>query len=109
MEREDRRRLVFGDRYVLDDLPTEVLEEALPWIDVVAVQPSEARFERDAFERIFRIARKPILISDHSRSVLTKSLSASDAARADDDYLAAAFERPYIVGYHREYRDLIRP
>ena len=109
MEREDRRRLVFGDRYVLDDLPTEVLEEALPWIDVVAVQPSEARFERDAFERTYRIARKPILISDHSCSVLTKSLSESDAARAYDDYLSAAFERPYIVGYHREYRDLIRP
>jgi hypothetical protein len=66
MEREDRRRLVFGDRYLLDDLPTEVLEEAIPWIDVVAVQPSGARFERDAFERLYRIARKPILISDHA-------------------------------------------
>jgi len=108
MEREDRRRLVFGDRYMLDDLPTEVLEEAIPWIDVVAVQPSGARFERDAFERIYRIARKPILISDHASSFLTESVSESDAARAYDDYLSAAFERPYIVGYHREYRDLIR-
>ena len=90
MEREDRRRLVFGDRYLLDDLPTEVLEEAIPWIDVVAVQPSEARFERDAFERIYRIARKPVLISDHTSS-----------SRAHDDYLSAALERPYIVGYHR--------
>ena len=98
MEREDRRRLLFGDRYLLDDLPTEVLEEAIPWIDVVAVQPSGARFDRDAFERIYRIARKPILISDHASS-----------SRAYDDYLAAAFECPYIVGYHREYRDLIRP
>jgi len=89
---------VFGDRYLLDDLPTEVLEEAIPWIDVVAVQPSGARFERDAFERIYRIARKPILISDHAWS-----------SRAYDDYLAEAFERSYIVGYHREYRDLIRP
>ena len=103
MEREDRRRLVFGDRYMLDDIPTEVLEEALPWIDVVAVQPSGARFVRDAFERIYRIARKPILISDHT--FLTESVSESDAARACDDYLSEAFERPYIVGYHREYRD----
>ena len=98
MEREDRRRLVFGDRYLLDDLPNEVLEEAIPWIDVVAVQPSEARFERDAFDRIYKIARKPILISDHASS-----------SRAYDDYRSAALERPYIVGYHREYRDLIRP
>jgi hypothetical protein len=98
MEREDRRRLVFGDRYMLDDLSTEVLEEAIPWIDVVSAQPSGARFERDAFERIYRIARKPILISDHAWS-----------SRAYDDYLAEAFERPYIIGYHRECRDLIRP
>ena len=107
MEREDRRRLVFGDRYLLDDLPTEVLEEALPWIDVVAVQPSAARFERDAFERIYRIARKPILISDHASSFPAESVS--ESARAYDDYLSEAFERSYIVGYHREYRDLIRP
>ena len=98
MEREDRRRLRFGDRYRLDDLPTEVLEEAIPWIDVVAVQPSGARFERDAFERIYLIARKPILISDHASS-----------SRAYDDYRIAAFERPYVVGYHREYRDFIPP
>jgi len=94
---------------MLDDLPSEVLEEALPWIDVVAVQPSGARFERDAFERIYRIARKPILISDHTSSFLRESVLESEAARAYDDYLAEAFVRPYIVGYHREYRDLIRP
>ena len=94
---------------MLDDLPTEVLEEAIPWIDAVAVQPSEARFERDAFDRVYKIARKPILISDHACSVLTKSLSESDAAQAYDNYLAEALERPHIVGYHREHRDLIRP
>jgi hypothetical protein len=92
MEREDRRRIVFGDRYMLDDLPSEVLEEALPWIDVVAVQPSQGRFERDAFERIYRIARKPILICAH----------ASNFPAAYDDYLIEAFERPYIVGYHTD-------
>ena len=108
MEREDRRRLLFGDRYMLDDLPVEVLEEALPWIDVVSVQPSGTRFERDAFERIYRIARKPILISDHVSSFPTESVLESDTARACDDYIREAFERPYIVGYHREYRDLTR-
>jgi len=92
MEREDRRRLIFGDRYMLDDLPTEVLEEAIPWIDVVAVQPSAALFERESFDRIYRIARKPILICAHS----------SDAARAYDNYLSEAFERSCIVGYHTD-------
>jgi hypothetical protein len=103
MEREDRRRLVFGDRYMLDDIPTEVLGEAIPWIDVVAVQPSQDRFERDAFERIYRIARKPILICGHA----SDSLSESVAASVYDAYLTEAFERPYIVGYHTdEYVDL---
>lgn len=101
MEREDRRHLVFGDRYMLGDLPTEVLEEALPWIDVVAVQPFQVRFDREAFERVYRIARKPILICNHASNLPTESLSESDAARAYDDYLTEAFERPYIVGYHR--------
>jgi len=102
MEREDRCRLVFGDRYLLDDLPTEVLEEAIPWIDVVAVQPSQVHFVRDAFERIYKIARKPILISGHASSFGAESCSDSDAARAYDDYLTAAFERPYIVGDHTD-------
>ena len=96
MERTDRRHLVFGDRYMLEDMPTEVLEEALPWIDVVAVQSTEVQFEREAFERIYRIARKPILICDHT----SNASSESDAARAYDDYVTEALERPYIVGYH---------
>ena len=96
MERTDRRHLVFGDRYMLADMPTEVLEEAIPWIDVVAVQSAEVQFEREAFERIYRIARKPILICNHT----SNASSESDAARAYDDYVTEALERPYIVGYH---------
>ena len=110
MEREDRRHLVFGDRYLLADLPTEVLEEALQWIDVVAVQPCHARFERDAFDRVYRIARKPILICDHAISfpdALNRQTAweqrgtEAEAALAYRDYLAEAFARPYVVGYHR--------
>ncbi len=106
MERTDRRHLVFGDRYMLEDMPTEVLEEALPWIDVVAVQSTEVQFEREAFERIYRIARKPTLICDHT----SNASSESDAARAYDDYVTEALERPYIVGYHtRRTAMLTRP
>jgi len=110
MEREDRKHLVFGDRYMLTDVPTEVLEEALPWIDVVAVQPYELKFEKAAFDRIYRIARKPILICDHAISFPTgrypktgwqKCESEADAAQAYAKYLADAFAQPYIVGYHR--------
>jgi hypothetical protein len=110
MEREDRKHLVFGDRYMLTDMPAEVLEEALPWIDVVAVQPYELKFEKAAFDRIYRIARKPILICDHAMSFPNerypktgwqKCESEADAARAYENYLADAFAQPYIIGYHR--------
>ncbi|MGO9605496.1 MAG: hypothetical protein ACLQAT_19265 [Candidatus Binataceae bacterium] len=110
MEREDRRHLVFGDRYMLNDLPVEVLEEALPWIDVVAVQPQHARFEKERFDRIYRIARKPILICDHAigfpsekypRTGWEQCASETDAAHAYERNLADAFAEPYIVGYHR--------
>lgn len=119
MEREDRRHLVFGDRYMLGDLPIEVLEEALPWIDIVAVQPFQVRFEREAFDRVYRLSRKPILICDHASNFPTDSFPStlwpqcateSDTARAYGDYLAEAFERPYIVGYHRcQYIDRAMP
>ena len=110
MEREDRKHLVFGDRYMLTDLPIEVLEEALPWVDVIAVQPYESKFEKAAFDRLYRIARKPILICDHAMSFPTdrypktgwpKCESEADAARAYEKYLADAFAQPYIIGYHR--------
>jgi hypothetical protein len=110
MEREDRKHLVFGDRYMLTDMPTEVLEEALPWIDAVAVQPYEARFEKARFDRVYRIARKPILICDHAVSFPTarypetgwpKCANEADAARAYQEYLKEAFAQPYMLGYHR--------
>lgn len=110
MEREDRKHLVFGDRYMLTDTPTEVLEEALPWVDVIAVQPYELKFEKAAFDRIYRIARKPILICDHAMSFPIERYpktgwqmceSESDAARAYEKYLGDAFAQPYIIGYHR--------
>jgi hypothetical protein len=110
MEREDRKHLVFGDRYMLTDMPTEVLEEALPWIDAVAVQPYEARFEKARFDRVYRIARKPILICDHAVSFpiarypktgWPKCASEADAARAYQEYLKEAFAQPYMLGYHR--------
>jgi len=110
MEREDRRHLVFGDRYMLNDLPAEVLEEALPWIDVVAVQPYHARFEKERFDGIYRIARKPILICDHAigfptqkypKTAWEQRATEADAASAYEHYLSEAFAEPYIVGYHR--------
>src|SRR5262249_54588107 len=110
MEREDRKHLVFGDRYMLTDMPPEVPEEALPWIDAVAVKPYETRFEKARFDRVYRIARKPILICDHAVSFPTarypetgwpKCASETDAARVYEEYLKEACAQPYFLAYHR--------
>lgn len=110
MEREDRKHLVFGDRYLYNDMPVEVLEEALPWIDAVAVQPYGTVFDKAVFDRIYRFARKPILICDHAISFPSERYpqvgwencaTETDAARAYEQYLKDAFAQPYIVGYHR--------
>ncbi len=110
MELEDRKHLVFGDRYMLNDLPQSVLEEALRWIDVVSIQPYRNQFEQEAFDRIYKIARRPIMICDHAVNFPTErypttgwpaSANEQHAARAHSKYIAEAFNRPYIVGYHR--------
>jgi hypothetical protein len=117
--REDPEHLVFGDRYLADDHPVEVIEEALPWIDVLSVQPVRMEFEAEMLDRLRAIANKPVLICDHQSSFYTdayprtlweQSASESDAARAYDAYLSRAFESPYVIGYHRcQYIDRFAP
>jgi hypothetical protein len=117
--REDPDHLVFGDRYLGGDHPVEVVEEALPWIDVLSVQPVRLEFERELLDRLHALSSKPILICDHQSSFYTdayprtlwdQSPSESEAARAYDAYLSSAFERPYLVGYHRcQYIDRFEP
>jgi hypothetical protein len=106
----DPCHLIFGDRYLGGDHPKEVIEEALPYIDVLSVQPLGTTFEVDLFDFLFEMSQKPILICDHQSSFYTTEYpntmwnqlpSEAEAAKAYDEYLAAAFKKPYIIGYHR--------
>ena len=112
---EETRRLhpgalVFGERYLMHDHPHVVLEEALPYIDVLSIQPSNVTLDGDFLDRLHARTGKPILLCDHQCSFATpeypktmwKQLESEEAVgKAYTRYLHDAFEKPYIIGYHR--------
>lgn len=102
--------LIFGERYFLDDHPEVVLEAAMPYIDVLSIQPGSDHFEAAYFDALYAKYGKPILICDHQCSFPTaqydktmwKQLESEAAvAQMYRDYLAAATAKPYVIGYHR--------
>jgi hypothetical protein len=115
----DPDHLLFGDRYLVGDLPPEVLEEALPFVDALSVQSYGTTFDRAFFDGLYARTGKPILICDHAINFPTNEHpetlwpqcpSEQEAARAYAAYLWALFERPYMLGYHRcQYIDRVIP
>lgn len=115
----DPDHLVFGDRYLLGDVPDCFLEAVAPWIDGVAVQPGDRYtrlnpggtvFPEEAFDHIHRVSGKPVLICDHAipyptkeyrRSVFEQMPTEAQAAKAIQRFLSDAFKKPYILGYLR--------
>jgi len=119
------KAVLFGDRFHLRDLPLEVLEEAAPCLDAIAIQlgdhhhpmptaitrPDETWFDASAFDAIYRRTRKPILICDHQCSFFDPQTPqtgfwfqypcAEEAAASYGKLLTDAFAKPYIVGYFR--------
>jgi hypothetical protein len=115
--RADPDHLLFGDRYLVGDMPPEVLQEALPFVDVLSVQPYESTFDRAFFDDLYARTGKPILICDHAinfptethpQTVWPQRPTEQEAAQAYAAYLWALFESPYVIGYHRcQYIDRV--
>ena len=102
--------LIFGERYLMYDHPDEVIEEALPYIDALAIQPGGSKFDGAFFDRLHKKTGKPILLCDHQCSFATpehaktmwKQLASEQAVgEAYVAYLRDACAKPYILGYHR--------
>lgn len=118
-EEYDPRRLLFGERYDTFNVPTEVLEEAARCVDVISVQPYEARFSESRYDAWHRLTGKPILISDwnlsfptpdHPRTMWPQFATPAEAATAYEAYLSAAFSKPYLLGYFKcQYVDQVLP
>ena len=106
--------LVFGERFGINSLSIyrtivpEVLEEMLPYVDAIAIQPPfQSEFPKKDFDKIYQITQKPILICDFAirfkdedkdiRSWKPESDSI-DAGKAYAEYIINAFETDYIIG-----------
>ncbi len=106
----DPEHLILADRYLAGDHPELVLKEALPYIDVLSLQPWRVSFNAELFDKLHKLTGKPILIGDHQSSFYTDAypktmwLQLPDeaaAAEAYARYLHDAFAKPYLIGYHR--------
>ena len=111
--------LIFGERYLLEDHPRVVLDAAMPYIDVISIQPGSDCFESAYFDDLYARYKKPIIICDHQCSFATpeyantmwKQLDSEQAvANMYKNYLSEAIAKPYIIGYHRcQYIDRFNP
>jgi hypothetical protein len=117
----DPHHLIFGDRYAGTDLRLleDVIKEAAPYVDGVAIQPFDRdRYSAALYDRVAKITGKPILLCDFAVNFATPQYpygmwgswpTEDKAADVWAQYLKDAFSQPYVVGIHRcEYIDLPR-
>jgi len=121
MRRHDPRHMVFGEKYLLGDMPPQVVRVAAPHLDAIAIQPGDGyipiytpgdTYPAEQIESLYKLTGKPIFICDHQISFATERYpkaiwpyhqraSEADAAAATERFLREAFARPYILGYMR--------
>lgn len=121
MRRHDPNHLIFGEKYLMGDIPPQVVAAALPHVDAIAVQPGDGYipiytpgdvFPRDEFVELHALAGKPIMICDHQigfpsarypRSIWPYHLRANEveAAAATERFMREAFACEFVIGYMR--------
>lgn len=100
--------LVFGDRFAFNTIDKEVLEEMLPYVDAIAIQPPfRGPFPKKELDEIHQLTGKPILLCDFAirfkdgdidiRSWKPEESSVA-AGKAYAEYVRAALQTDYIVG-----------
>ena len=118
-KRLDPGALIFGERYAMHRVPTYIIEEALPYIDVVSIQPHDCDFNENYFRRLHLMTKKPILICDHQCSFPTEKYrytmwkqldNQTEVANKYAEYIKDVVNEPYLIGYHRcQYIDRFEP
>ncbi len=107
-------RLVFGERFGLSPLGKfttivpEVLEEMLPYVDGIAIQPPfHGKFPKEQLDALHEQTGKPILICDFAirfkdgdKDIRSWKPAADSVAagKAYAEYVQAALKTKYIVG-----------
>lgn len=106
--KHDPDHLIFGDRFAFNTIVPEVLEELVPWVDAIAIQPPfQPGFPEAKYQEIHELTGKPILICDFAirfqdgdKSIRGWKLQ-EDARAAGVEYakyIHAALVTPYIIG-----------
>lgn len=106
--KHDPDHLIFGDRFGFNTIVPEVLEEMLPWVDAIAIQPPfQPGFPKAKYQEIHELTGKPILICDFAirfkdgdKSIRGWKLqeNAQVAGVHYAKYIRAALETPFIIG-----------
>jgi hypothetical protein len=100
--------LIFGDRFGFNTLDPDVLEEMLPYVDGIAIQPPFwGTFPKEKFDEIYQLTGKPILLCDFAirfkdgdKDIRSWKLAADSiaAGKAYAEYVKAALNTDYVVG-----------
>ncbi len=121
MRRCDPDHMIFGEKYLLGDIPQQVIMAAVPYIDAIAVQPGDGyipiytpgdTYPAAELTALHERTGKPIMICDHQVSFATARYPTSiwpyhqreseqAAAAATERFLVEAFQTPFIIGYMR--------
>ncbi|QDT55565.1 hypothetical protein Pan44_36090 [Caulifigura coniformis] len=121
MRQNDPHHLIFGEKYLLGDIPPQVLSAALPFVDAIAVQPGDGYIPiytpgdvlpRQELAELRTQSGKPLMICDHQIGFPTERYprsiwpyhqraDAAEAAAATEQFVRDAFARPEVIGYMR--------
>jgi hypothetical protein len=104
----DPGRLIFGDRFAFNTFDNDVVEEMLPYVDAIAIQPPfQGGFPKQKFDEIHEFTGKPILLCDFAVRFkdgdkdIRSWKPAADSVEAGQqyaDYIRAALDTDYIIG-----------
>ena len=106
--KNDPNHLFFGDRFMFATIVPEVMEEMLPYVDAIAIQPLYTPvFPRAQFDQVHALTKKPIIICDFAirfkdgdKDIKGGELAADDATAGKQyaAYIREAMATPYIIG-----------
>ncbi|MEO1617616.1 MAG: endo-1,4-beta-xylanase, partial [Planctomycetota bacterium] len=106
--KHDPDHLIFGDRFAFNTIIPEVLQELVPWVDAIAIQPNfQPGFPKAKYQEIHELTKKPILICDFAirfkdgdKKIRGWKLQEDPRAAGVEysKYIHAALETPYIIG-----------
>jgi GH35 family endo-1,4-beta-xylanase len=112
----DKNHLIFSDRYIEYHFPENVVYEALPYVDGIAIQPKN-HLSFEFLDEVYTKYKRPVFIADHVTSYPTDEYSNTMGQVAEnvEDYLEIyrssvydAMSQPYIVGYNKcQYMDQV--